>query len=195
MGRLEAYRTYDCLLLWTLYTACFSLSLCTLSLSLSLYIYIHIYTHVLYIYTYTRLYNCMLWYNVCHNCNTNCNCMLWNDDCNAILYHGIPGDITICYIMSCSTSWSCYECSSRAARTQPSQSETSMQSRLRSARNSKTIMSTSGVNTPSPPIKTPFESPWVKLSGRPPIQIYGHENSHPLDLRVCLSQTPRNPNS
>ena len=41
----------------------------------------------------------------------------------------------------------------------------------------------------------PIKSPWVKLSGRPPIKFYGHENSHPWELRVCLSQTLRNPNS
>ena len=50
--------------------------------------------------------------------------------------------------------------------------------------------------TPGPPIKSfPTKSPWVKLSGRPPIKFNGHENSHPLELRVCLSQTLRNPNS
>ena len=50
--------------------------------------------------------------------------------------------------------------------------------------------------TPSPPIKSfPIKSPWVKLSGRPPIKFYGHENFHPWELRVCLSQTLRNPNS
>ena len=44
--------------------------------------------------------------------------------------------------------------------------------------------------TPSPPTKSfPTKSPRVKLSGRPPIKFYGHENSHPLELRVCLSQT------
>ena len=41
----------------------------------------------------------------------------------------------------------------------------------------------------------PIKSPWVKLSGRLPIKLYGHENSHPLELRVCLSQTLWNPNS
>ena len=51
-------------------------------------------------------------------------------------------------------------------------------------------------HTPSPPSKSfPTKSPRVKLSGRPPIKLYGHENSHPLELRVCLSQTLRNPNS
>ena len=46
------------------------------------------------------------------------------------------------------------------------------------------------IGTPSPPTKTfPIKSPCVKLSGRPPIKVYGHENSHPLELRVCLSQT------
>ena len=50
--------------------------------------------------------------------------------------------------------------------------------------------------TPSPPIKSfPIKSPWVKLSGRPPIKFYGHDNSHPLELRVCLSETLWNPNS
>ena len=44
--------------------------------------------------------------------------------------------------------------------------------------------------TPSPPTKSfPTKSPWVKLSGRLPIRFNGHENSHPLELRVCLSQT------
>ena len=33
------------------------------------------------------------------------------------------------------------------------------------------------------------------LSGSLPIKFNGHENSNPLDLRVCLSQTLRNPNS
>ena len=43
--------------------------------------------------------------------------------------------------------------------------------------------------TPSPPIKScPTKSPRVELSGRLPIKLYGHENSHPLELRVCLSQ-------
>ena len=50
--------------------------------------------------------------------------------------------------------------------------------------------------TPSPPTKSfPIESPWGKLSGRLPIRFNGHDNSHPLELRVCLSQTLRNPNS
>ena len=50
--------------------------------------------------------------------------------------------------------------------------------------------------TPSPPTKSfPTKSPRVKLSGRLPIKLYGHENFHPLELRVCLSQTLRNPNS
>ena len=44
--------------------------------------------------------------------------------------------------------------------------------------------------TPSPPTKSfPIKSPWVKLSERPPIKFNGHDNSHPLELRVCLSQT------
>ena len=44
--------------------------------------------------------------------------------------------------------------------------------------------------TPSPPTKSfPTKSPWVKLSGRLPIKFNGHEHSHPLELRVCLSQT------
>ena len=43
---------------------------------------------------------------------------------------------------------------------------------------------------PSPPTKSfPAKSPRVELSGRLPIKLYGHENSHPLELRVCLSQT------
>ena len=34
--------------------------------------------------------------------------------------------------------------------------------------------------SPSPPIKSfPIKSPSVKLSGRPAIKFYGHENSHP----------------
>ena len=44
--------------------------------------------------------------------------------------------------------------------------------------------------TPSPPTESfPTKSPRVEVSGRPPIELYGHENSHPLELRVCLSQT------
>ena len=44
--------------------------------------------------------------------------------------------------------------------------------------------------TPSPPTKSsPTKSPRVELSGRLPIKFNGHENSHPLELRVCLSQT------
>ena len=51
-------------------------------------------------------------------------------------------------------------------------------------------------HTPSPPTKSfPIKSPWVKLSGRLPIKFNGHENSHPLEWRVCLSQTHWNPNS
>ena len=50
--------------------------------------------------------------------------------------------------------------------------------------------------TPSPQTKSfPTKSPWVKLSGRPPIKLYGHENSHPLELRVCLGQALWNRNS
>ena len=45
-------------------------------------------------------------------------------------------------------------------------------------------------DTPSPPTKSfPTKSPRVELSGRPPIRFDGHEHSHPLELRVCLSQT------
>ena len=43
-------------------------------------------------------------------------------------------------------------------------------------------------STPGPPTKsfpTKSQSPWVKLSERLPIKLYGHENSHPLELRVC----------
>ena len=37
-------------------------------------------------------------------------------------------------------------------------------------------------NTPSPPTKSfPTKSPRVELSGRLPINLYGHENSHPLE--------------
>ena len=44
--------------------------------------------------------------------------------------------------------------------------------------------------TPSPPTKSfPTKSPRVKLSGRLPINFNGHKSSHPLELRVCLSQT------
>ena len=47
-----------------------------------------------------------------------------------------------------------------------------------------------------PPTKSfPTKSPRVKLSWRPPINLYGHGNSHPLELKVCLSRTLRNPNS
>ena len=53
-----------------------------------------------------------------------------------------------------------------------------------------TITNKRTTDTPSPPTKSfPAKSPWVKLSGRPAIKLYGHENSHPLELRVCLSQT------
>ena len=51
-------------------------------------------------------------------------------------------------------------------------------------------------NTPSPPTKSfPTKSPRVEVSGRPPINSYEHENSHPLELRVCSSQTLRYRNS
>ena len=44
--------------------------------------------------------------------------------------------------------------------------------------------------TPSPPTKSfPTKSPRVELYRRLPIKFNGHENSHPLELRVCLSQT------
>ena len=44
--------------------------------------------------------------------------------------------------------------------------------------------------TPSPPTKSfPTKSPWVKLSGRLPIRLYGHENSHPLELRESLLES------
>ena len=43
--------------------------------------------------------------------------------------------------------------------------------------------------TPSPHTKSfPTKSPRVEVSGKPPIKLYGHENSHPLELRVRLSQ-------
>ena len=46
------------------------------------------------------------------------------------------------------------------------------------------------VHTPSPPIKIfPTKSPRVELSGRPPVQLYGYDISHPLEVRACLSQT------
>ena len=35
-------------------------------------------------------------------------------------------------------------------------------------------------STPNPPIKSfPIKGPWVKLSGRPPIKVHGHDNSNP----------------
>ena len=44
--------------------------------------------------------------------------------------------------------------------------------------------------TPGPPTKSfPTKGPRVELSGRLPIQLYGYDSSHPLELRVCLSQT------
>ena len=50
--------------------------------------------------------------------------------------------------------------------------------------------------TPCPPTKSfPTKSPRVELSGRLPMKLYGHENYLPLELRVCLGQTLRNPNS
>ena len=53
-----------------------------------------------------------------------------------------------------------------------------------------------GGHTPSPPRESfPTKSPRVELSGRLPIQFNGLDNFHPLELRVCLSQTLRNPNS
>ena len=46
------------------------------------------------------------------------------------------------------------------------------------------------VGTPNPPTKSfPTESPRVELSGRLPKELYGYDSSHPLELRVCLSQT------
>ena len=45
-------------------------------------------------------------------------------------------------------------------------------------------------HTPSPPTKSfPTKSPRVELSRRLPVKSYRHEKSHPLELRVCLSQT------
>ena len=50
-------------------------------------------------------------------------------------------------------------------------------------------MSDEGIYRPSPPTKSfPTKSPRVELSGRLHIKSYGHENSHPLESRVCLSQ-------
>ena len=50
--------------------------------------------------------------------------------------------------------------------------------------------------TPSPPTKSfPTKSPRVELSGRLPMKFNGHENFHPLELRVCLSQTLWNRNA
>ena len=55
---------------------------------------------------------------------------------------------------------------------------------------------TTTTTTPSPPIKSfPTKSPCGKLSWRLPIQLYGYDSSHPLEFRVCLSQTLWNPNS
>ena len=46
------------------------------------------------------------------------------------------------------------------------------------------------ITMPSPPTKSfPTKSPRVELSGRLPITVHGHESSHPLELRVCLSRT------
>ena len=62
--------------------------------------------------------------------------------------------------------------------------------------NISSISNNNDNGTPSPPTKSfPTKGPRVELSGRPPIKFNGHENSHPLELRVCLSQTLRNPNS
>ena len=45
--------------------------------------------------------------------------------------------------------------------------------------------------TPSPPTKSfPIKSSWVKLSGRLPIQLYGYDSSHPLELRVVFESNP-----
>ena len=49
--------------------------------------------------------------------------------------------------------------------------------------------------TRAPAKRFPTKSPWVKLSGRLPTKFNGHEHSHPLEFRVCWSQTPWNPNS
>ena len=58
------------------------------------------------------------------------------------------------------------------------------------------MITSTSVRTPNPPTKSfPTKSPRVKTSGRLPEKLNGHENSHPLELRVCLSQTLRNPNS
>ena len=49
---------------------------------------------------------------------------------------------------------------------------------------------TTEIYTPSPPTKSfPTKSPRVELSGRLPIKLYGYDNSHQSELRVCLSQT------
>ena len=47
--------------------------------------------------------------------------------------------------------------------------------------------------TPSPPTKSfPTKSPRVELSGRLPIKLYGHENSHPL-IKSLLESNPLKP--
>ena len=46
-------------------------------------------------------------------------------------------------------------------------------------------------STPSPPTKSfPTKSPWVKLSGRPPLKFNVHENSHPLKIKSLLESNP-----
>ena len=60
----------------------------------------------------------------------------------------------------------------------------------------KLVLHSNACVAPSPPTKSfPTKGPRVELSGRLPIKFNGHENFHPLELRVCLSQTLRNPNS
>ena len=45
------------------------------------------------------------------------------------------------------------------------------------------IISTMRLEASSPPIKScPTKSPWVKLSRRLPLQLYGYDSSHPLEL-------------
>ena len=49
------------------------------------------------------------------------------------------------------------------------------------------INNNSANTTPSPPTKGfPTKSPRVELSGRLPIKLYGHENSHPLKFKSLL---------
>ena len=49
------------------------------------------------------------------------------------------------------------------------------------------FLDTLAFTTSSPHSKTfPTRSPWVKLSGRLPIQLHGYDSSHPLELSVLF---------